>query len=327
MTKNTETMKAKTSSLPTTGQVLRFLLKCFGESEGKGDWAKHKRVERLVKQCQQSKSASRETKAALIDAVAALFDKSLRGELVSGKILEMSLGQRVQSALPRLRDGNVGEKQFTVRLIFWIVYFIEHQEWLRPQLEAAHTPDDASWEWVEHASHFYTRTLGDTVRVNPSLLDGLPPGLSWNLPTIQPDGTVKWPLCHAFEWLEGLIDTQDGDAMPRIVFPNSEKLRSAMCYKRMMRGENLLGLEKIERVAQHHWQFKKGSAAISPEKLNAVLLWCRALQFALKTVERKFHLDSVWLLVEWHNRATTSHFKFLAERKKGGEKYGRTNTS
>jgi hypothetical protein len=115
--------------------------------------------------------------------------------------------------------------------------------------------------------------------------------------------------------------------MPRIVFPNSEKLRSAMCYKRMMRGENLLGLEKIERVAQHHWQFKKGSAAISPEKLNAVLLWCRALQFALKTVERKFHLDSVWLLVEWHNRATTSHFKFLAERKKGGEKYGRTNTS
>jgi hypothetical protein len=39
-------------------------------------------------------------KAELIDAVAALFDKSLMGEQVSGKILEMSLGQRIQSAPP-----------------------------------------------------------------------------------------------------------------------------------------------------------------------------------------------------------------------------------
>jgi hypothetical protein len=249
------------------------------------------------------------------------------GEQVSGKILEMSLGQRIQSALPRLRDDDADEKRFTFRLVFWIVYFIEHHEWLRPQLEAAHGADDVLWEWIErHASHFYTNTLADTVRVNHSLLDGLPPDISWNLPAKQPDDSVKWPLCHAFEWLEGLIDPQDRDAMPSIVFPNSEKSRSVMRYQRMKRGVNPLGLEKIEEVARHRWRFKKGNAAISPEKLKAVLLWCRALQFALKKIEKKFSLDSVWLLVEWHNRATESHFKFLAERKKGSEKYGRPNT-
>jgi hypothetical protein len=320
MTKTIKTMEPKTASLPTTGQVLEFLLKCFGESKGKGDWAKHKKIERLANQCQQSESTAKEAKAELIDAVAALFDNTLKGEYVSGKILEMGLGQRIQSAFPRLLDGKQGEKRFTFRLIFWIVYYLEHHEWLCPQLEAAHRPDDVEWEWIaRHASHFYTNTLADTVRVNPSLLDGLPSDISWNLPTKQPDGTVKWPLCHAFEWLEGLIDPKDKDAIPNIVFPNSEKSRSVMCYQRMKRGENPLGLDKIENVAKHRWQFKEGITAISSEKLKAVLLWCRALQFALKAVEKKYSLDSVWMLVEWHNRAADSHFKFYEERRKGGE--------
>jgi hypothetical protein len=81
-----------------------------------------------------------------------------------------------------------------------------------------------------------------------------------------------------------------------------------------MRGEYLPGLEKIENVAAYPWQFKKGNAAISPEKLKAVLLWCRALQSALKKVEKHYHIDSVWLLVEWHNRATASHFEFVRQR-------------
>jgi len=140
MTKSKKNRKSVRQSLPTTGQVLRFLLKCFGELEGKGidalpgskqtsqpqsgetQWAKYKRIERLVLQCQQSKTTSKETKAALIDAVAALFDNTLKGERVSSTILGMSLGQRVQSAFPRLHDVKSGKKRFTFRLIFWIVY-------------------------------------------------------------------------------------------------------------------------------------------------------------------------------------------------------------
>jgi len=93
-----------------------------------------------------------------------------------------------------------------------------------------------------------------------------------------------------------------------------------------MRSEYLPGLDKIENVAANRWKFKEGIAAISPEKLKAVLLWCRALQFALKKVEKRFHLDSVWLLVEWHNRARASHSEFVNKRMKGGVKYDRTIT-
>jgi len=330
--KNRKNRESVQQSLPTTGQVLRFLLKCFGELEGKGidaptksrqmnyrqsdetQWAKYKRIERLAQQCQQSNPTSEETKAALIDAVAALFDNTLKGERVSSKILEMSLGQRIQSAFPRLHDENTGEKRFTFRLIFWIVYFIEHHEWLRPQLESAHAPDDVLWEWIEHVAHFYTNTLADTVRVNPTALDGLPKNLSWNLPTKLADGSVKWPLCHAFEWLESIIDDDSRADLPSVFFPNDEKSFSKICYRRILRGKYLPGLDKIENVATHRWNFKHGSPAISPERLKAVLLWCRALQFALKKVEKHFHLDSVWLLVEWHNRATASHFEFIRQR-------------
>ena len=319
-------------SLPTTGQVLRFLLKCFGESEGKGidaptgsaggktqksmetKWAKYKRIERMVRQSQQSKPASSETKAALIDAVAALFDSTLKAEHVSAKILKMSLGQRTQSALPRLDDEKDGEKRFTLRLIFWIVYFIEHHEWLRPQLESANSPDNVFWEWIDHAAHFYTNTFADTVRVNPSILDGLPNNLSWNLPAKLPDGSVKWPICHAFEWLENKICDQNRDKLPSILFPNSDNARSVYCYKRILRGESLLGLEKIEYITAHPWKFKAGIAPITPEQVKAVLLWCRALQSALKKVEKHYHIDSVWLLVERHNRATASRFEFERQR-------------
>jgi hypothetical protein len=334
-TNKLEPMKPETSPLPTTGQVLGFLLGCFGESKGKGvdspskgetNWAQYKRIERLAKQCGQTMPVSKELESALIDAVAGLFDPSLKEEHLSGKIRQMSLGERVRSALPRLRGGNTAEKRFTVRLIFWIVYFIEHHEWLCPQLEAAHDPDDVLWEWVEHTSHFCTNTLADTVRVNPSLLDGLPPNLSWNLPAQQADGTVKWPMCHAIEWLESFLDDRSRDALPAVLFPNPVKSNSAISFRRLMRGSRLPGLEVIERCAQHPWQFQERNATISPEKLKAVLLWCRALQFALKMVEKKFGIDSVWLLVEWHNKAAAANLNFMAERRKGGDKNGRTNT-
>ena len=309
--------------LPTTGQVLRFLLKCFGESEGKGlvlsesaksNWAAYKRIERLTRQCQQNNPTSDETKAALIDSVAALFDHTLKGERASSKILKMSLGQRIQSAFPRIPDEKSAEKRFTFRLIFWIVYFIEHHEWLCPQLESAHATDDVLWEWIEHVAHFYTNTLADTVRVNPAILDGLPDNLSWNLPTKQADGTVKWPLCHAFEWLESILDDDSRAQLPSVFFPNSDESFSKICYRRILRGQYSPGLDKIENVANHHWKFKEGHPTVSPEKLKAVLLWCRALQFALKKVEKHFHLDSIWLLAEWHNRATASHFEFVRQR-------------
>ena len=134
----------------------------------------------------------------------------------------------------------------------------------------------------------------------PALLDGLPPNLTWNLPAKQLDGTVKWPVCHAVEWLESLLDDQSRKHLPGVIFPKLEESDAAMCFRRMKRGEHLLGLEKIGYIVQHPWKFRNNLAAISPEKLKAILLWCRALQFALKKVEKNFSLDSVWLLVEWH---------------------------
>lgn len=309
-------MNARPSSLPTTGQVLGVLVECLGESKGKGvangtkgqtKWAIHKQIQRLAKQSGQSKGAAGEIKGALIDGVAALFDASLKGQLVSGKILKMNFQERVMSALPRLHGGNSSEKRFTVRLIFWIVYFIDHHEWLCPQLDAAHEPDIALREWVRHTAHFCTNTLADTVRANPSLLDGLPRGISWNLPSKQLDGTVKWPLCHGFEWLQGMLADQSREELPAIVFPNDEKSRSLMCFNRMMRGGGLPGLDKIEKVVRHQWQFKDDGATISPEKLKAVLLWCRALQFALKSVEKHFDFNFMWELVDWHKRAAASN--------------------
>jgi len=251
--------------------------------------------------------------------VVAPFDNSLKTEHVGGKIRSMGFQEHVQTALPRLNEAKATGKPFTVRLVFWIVYFIEHHEWLRPQLEAAHPADDVLWEWVEHASHFYTNTLADTVRANPSLLDGLPPNLTWNLPVKQEDRKVKWPMCHAIEWLEGLLADESRNKLPDFLFPNPEKSNSTICFRRLMRGGHLPSVEMIKRWSEHPWQFKKRSPAISPEKLKAVLLWCRALQFALKKVEKDFSLDSIWLLVEWHNRATASALEPLSEKRNGGE--------
>jgi hypothetical protein len=47
-------------------------------------------------------------------------------------------------------------------------------------------------------------------------------------------------------------------------------------------------------------------SSLSAERLKAVLLWSRALQIAMKAVERRFGLNSVWVLVDWHNRAVAS---------------------
>ena len=335
----------KVSSFPTTGQVLRFLVECFGESKGKGvevpfktrrrknqsnstKWAQLKRIQRLANQCRQKESVSREVESALIDTVAALFDDTLKGQHISGKVRKLSLGQRVLSAFPRLRSKKPCDYPFSVRLVFWIVFFIEHHEWHSPQLEAAHPPDKVLWEWVQYWSHFCSNTLADTVRVNPSMLDGLPDNLSWNLPAKQADGTVKWPMRYGFEWLESLMDERGKSELPAVLYPrlNGDESGSTSCFRRMMRGIGLPGVEKIEKVAQHHWKFRNPNSAISREKLMAVLLWCRALQYALKAVEYKFGMEAVWTLVEWHKTATDANLRFAALMR-GGEKYGRTNAS
>ncbi len=72
-----------------------------------------------------------------------------------------------------------------------------------------------------------------------------------------------------------------------------------------MNGTQLPGLEIIERCARPRWQYRAKAEAISPEKLKAVLLWSRALQFALKNLQKLFGMKAVWELVEWHGRATT----------------------
>jgi hypothetical protein len=338
-------MKAKATSLPATGQVLEFLLKCFGEPKDKGvekstktkrrkirkpgdpDWALYKQIKRLAKLVGQGSPETKKLEGALIDAVVSPFDNSLKAEHAAERIRVMGFPERLKTALPRLGDENATEKRFAVRLIFWIVYFIEHHEWLRPQLEVAHKPDDVLWEWIEHTSHFYTKTLADTVRANPSLLDSLPPNLSWNLPTKNPDGTVTWPICHAIEWLESLLDDESQKKLPDLLFPNPERSNSAACFNRLMRGNHLPSLEIINRWVEHPWKFRNRSAVMKPQKLKVVFLWCRALQFALKKVEKYFFLDSVWLLVEWHNRATASTAEHLTEKRKGGDECGRSNTS
>jgi len=304
--------------------VLEFLVECFGEYKDKGigrpktvrarkgktrggpDWAQYKRIERLAKQCQQSKPVSREIENALIDAVAALFDTSLKEEPVSRKVRQMSLPERVQFALSPRGDSPAGEPRFTLALVFWIVYFIEHHEWLRPQLEAAHAPDDALWEWTKHATQLYTNTFADSVSSNPWLLAGLPCDLAWNLPTRQSKGTVKWPMFHAVEWLESLLDGKSREALPLTLYPNPEKSHSAKYFVQLKRGTHLPSLANIKRWSEHRWRYKDASASVSPEKLKTVLLWCRALQYALKRVEKRFGRGSIWRLVKWHNRAVAA---------------------
>jgi hypothetical protein len=44
---------------------------------------------------------------------------------------------------------------------------------------------------------------------------------------------------------------------------------------------------------------------ITAERLKAVLLWSRALQFAAKAVQRRFGAKRLWTLVDWHERAVT----------------------
>jgi hypothetical protein len=316
-----KTVKTNNSSLPTTGQVLAFLVKCFGESKSKGvgepaqlkagqrkttNWAHYKRIERLAKQYRQSERVSREIGDALIDAVAALFDKSLRNDPVSRKIRGMSLQARIPSLLHPLRDANAIAPRPALRLLFWIVYFIEHHEWLRPQLEAAHAPNEALWQWVQHTSHFYTNTLLGSVATNRRLFAGLPGDLSWNVPSRQANGTVKWPICQAIEWWENLLDARHKKNWPSLVNPCLSLPDASRCVLRWKRGTNPPGLETVKRWTSYPWQYNDFRASLNPEKLKAVLLWCRALQFALKAVEKRFGLDSVWVLVAWHKRAVSS---------------------
>src|SRR5207247_10880784 len=98
--------------------------------------------------------------------------------------------------------------------------------------------------------------------------------------------------------LESILDTSSRKKVPSILYPNPRKSHSAKCFARLKRGTHLPGLENIKRWAEHPWEYRDASGSISPERLKAVLLWCRSLQFALQAVEQRFGLDSVRLLVE-----------------------------
>lgn len=310
---------ASNPTLPTTGQVLRFLVKCFGQVLDKGvgrphgswesarvygvfDSAQYKRIERLAKQHHQRRGVSREIEAALIDAVAALFNTTIKTEAVAQELRDKQFHERVQAALvPWPFEGS----DLKVRLVFWIIYFIEHHEWMCPQLESAHPSNVVLWQWVEHATHLYTNAVISTVRANPSLLVALPKDLSWNMPVRQFDRTIKWPICHAVEWLESSLQVSIRDDLPSLLFPNPKRTHSFKYFRRLKRGDHLPSLETINRWAEYAWKYKR-RISISRDRLRAVLFWCRALQYALRRIERRFGIDSVWLLVAWHNQAVAS---------------------
>jgi hypothetical protein len=312
------------SPLPSTGQVLVFLVECFGECKGKGvrkpmtgmhgtrngeagpDWAHYKRIQRLAGQCKQREAVSTEIEDALVDAVAALFDVSLQNGHATGSIREMNLQERLKSGLLYLRDANPKAPRVTLALVFWIVYFIEHHEWLCPQLEAAHDPHVVLWEWVQHVTHFYTNTFADSVRVNPWLFAGLPCDLSWNMPIKQTNGSVVCPVCHAISWWENRLNVEHRENWPSLLNGYLSKADAKNSVRRWKRGTNTPGLETIKRWANYPWKYHDPHSLLSAERLKAVLLWTRALQFAIKTVEKRFGLDSVWALVDWHNRAVAS---------------------
>lgn len=316
--------KPKKSLLPSTGQVLLFLVECFGECKNKGvrkpinekqstrngeagpDWSHYKRIQRLAGQCQQRESVSKEIEDALVDAVSALFDVSLQNVRAGGRIREMSLQERLKTGLLHLRNANSKTPRVTLALVFWIVYFIEHHEWLCPQLEAAHTPPTALWEWVQHAAHFYTNTLSDSVRVNPWLFAGLPRDLSWNMPAKQADGSVKWPVGLAIEWWENSLLLEHQENWPYLLNPRLSKPDASNTVYRWKRGAPTPSLASVERWVSHSWKYQDPHSPITPERLKAVLLWSRAIQFAARAVERRFGQDSLWLLVDWHKRAVAS---------------------
>jgi hypothetical protein len=313
-------MKTGVSAIPSTGQVLDFLVKCFGQAKGKGlripgssksggrlsegpAWAQFKRVERLAKHWQQSGRASREVENALIDAVAGIFDASSQKDGLANMIRSMSLGERLKSTRPQIWELNPAFPQFTPRLVFWIVYFVEHHEWLCPQLEAAHPPNEALWQWVQHAFHFYTNKVIDTARSCPFLFASLPGELTWNMPVQHADGSVKWPMAHAVDWLGTLLEPQMTKQLATIMYPNPESAHSSRCFRRLVAGTHLPSLQNAERWARFRWQFR--AEAPTADRIRAVLLWCRALQFALKAVEKRFGLNSVWWLFTWHKQAVS----------------------
>ena len=241
-------------------------------------WSCLKRIKRLEKGRQQSETTSIETEAALIDAVVTLFDPSLRGKDFAKDLLGKSLQERVQQAMPPLGDK---EKPFSLRLVFWIIYFIRHHEWLCPQLVAAHSAEEALWQWVESVAHFYSRILIDTARVYPGLFDRLPADVSWNLPIKQSDGYIKWPMRMAMEWLESLVEPDGGKTFRDMIFPQKDKNYQNKCWRRLVDGKHLPHLGRIQKWANIPWRFKSGKKRLKAQTLQAVLLWCRILQAAL----------------------------------------------
>jgi hypothetical protein len=252
----------------------------------------------LAKQWRQSERVSREVENELIDAVAGIFDASSQKDGLSKIIRRMSLGERLKSTRPQIWELNPAIPQFTPRLVFWIVYFIEHHEWLCPQLEAAHLPAEALWQWVQHAFHFYTNRVFDTARTCPFLFEALPDNLSWNMPTKLANGRVKWPMGHAMGWFIPLLDSEMRKQLPPILYPNPEPAHSARSFRRLVYGTHLPSLQNVERWANYPWEYQ--AEAVTADKIRAVFLWCRALQFALKAVEKRFGLNLVWSLVAWH---------------------------
>lgn len=320
-------MKRKTAKLPTTGEVLDFLVKCFGQSKSKGVNASFKQIERLAKQTQQRDETARKIEAALIDAVATVFDVSMRDERITEKMRSMSLQQRIMSSLAQLAGHGTVEKRLTPALVFWIVYFIEHHQWLCPQLETQHEGESLLREWVQHVWHLYTNTLADTANAYRSIFQDLPQDVSWNVPQQLAGDKIKWPVCLGLEWLRSIVSEDEARRLPDILFPGLQEPGAHTAFSRVMRGGHLLGLDKIECIAAHNWQFNERHPTLTGEKLKVVFLWCRALEYGLRKVEKRFGSEFLWELVTWHKVAVGSQQRYFENSKKGGEQHGRTNAS
>ena len=326
----TPDMKPDLHKLPTTGQILDFLMEAVGEIKGKqlGLPAKpgkpraistsvyearnYKRIQRLIKGANISPETSLETQASLVEAVIGLFDPKLVGKQIPQRWITMSFPESVQKSFSTFEDE---EKPFSLRLVFWIFYGIRHHEWLCPQLIGAYKSEEALHRWVEDIAHFYSRTLIDTARAHKNFLAWINGDPSWNLPLMQPDGRIKWPMCFALEWLESLIELKAGEQFKDVLFPGAQNKDRTTYLNRIKRGINPPKLDAIERWAKLSKQFKTHALIVTEQQVLAALVWSRALQKALKLVEKHFGIQMVLQLSDWQRRAQASSTEFYKKNK------------
>ena len=72
-------------------------------------------------------------------------------------------------------------------------------------------------------------------------------------------------------------------------------------------------------VAEFLDKIQRRYAQPSPQRLRAVLLWCRALQAAFAEVKAKHSIDAVWTLTDWSRQCTDTMGRFQSV---GIEKFG-----